>query len=384
MKIAGYPVHTAANLFPLMDDAAFDELVEDMSANGQREPITLYQGKILDGRNRARACERLGLVPVLRRWDGDDPTAYVLSLNLARRHLTESQRAMVAARVATYAHGGDRRSSGKSAGRSQAEAARELGSSERAVRQAGKVLREGHPDLIEAVDDGHIAVSLAEQLLDRPEHEQALVAKEAREGKPAAKVVRELNRRERHRKLSQISAGNRPLDVTRQYGVILADPPWQYRDGTTTPNRSIEAHYPPMPLDEICALPVRELALPDAVLFLWVTSPLMFEVTQPVLNAWGFDYKSSWIWHKKDRRGMGYWSIVEHELLLICARGDAPPPDTAARFPSVFASRPTDHSAKPEEAHRRIELMYPSADRIELFCRTPRKGWNVWGNQSGQ
>jgi len=384
VTIAGYEVHPAAAAFPLIEGTDFEEFVEDVRENGQQEKITLYNGAILDGRNRARACEILGIKPKTRTAPASvDPWDYVISLNLARRHMSESQRAMVAARLANMAHGGDRRSSGRSAGRTtQAEAAKAVGSSERATRQAQRVLRDAEPELIEAVDQGHVAVSLAEKLAKRSPAEQRRVAKEAKDGKPAAKIVRELNRDKRASRMASISQGNAPMDVTRQYGVIIADPAWQYAEGTTTPNRKIENQYPTMTLEEICALPVRELALPDAVLALWVTSPLFVEVVEPVLKAWDFQYKSQWIWHKTGRRGTGYWGLMEHEIVVIAKRGDAPPPSPDARFPSVFSAPVGDHSAKPDQVHRRLELAYPKASKVELFCRNPRKGWDAWGNQA--
>jgi phage N-6-adenine-methyltransferase len=86
--------HPAAELFPLMEGGDFAELVADIAAHGQREPIVMYDGMILDGRNRWRACQQLGLAPVYREWDGvGDPEAFVISLNLHRRHLTREQRA---------------------------------------------------------------------------------------------------------------------------------------------------------------------------------------------------------------------------------------------------------------------------------------------------
>jgi ParB-like chromosome segregation protein Spo0J len=89
--------HPAANLFPLMEGDDFAALVADIAEHGQREPIVLHDGLILDGRNRYRACERLGLAPQYCQWDGiGSPTAYVISLNLHRRHLTSSQRAVIA------------------------------------------------------------------------------------------------------------------------------------------------------------------------------------------------------------------------------------------------------------------------------------------------
>lgn len=106
---APFPVHPAAELFPLMQGADFDAFVEDIRVNGQQEPVVLdADGRLLDGRNRARACTSLGLRITTRRYDGDDPMQFVISHNLHRRHLTDSQRAMIAAELATLPAGGDR------------------------------------------------------------------------------------------------------------------------------------------------------------------------------------------------------------------------------------------------------------------------------------
>ena len=97
--------HPAAELFPLMSGADFAGLVDDIRVNGLREPIIVYRDQILDGRNRYRACRQLGLEPQTALWDGvGTPEAFVVSMNLHRRHLNESQRAMIAAKLATRTH----------------------------------------------------------------------------------------------------------------------------------------------------------------------------------------------------------------------------------------------------------------------------------------
>ncbi len=102
-----HPLHPAVEIFPGMDPASFANLVEDIRTNGQHEPILLWRGQVIDGRHRLRVCEELGITPKVRELDSelDDPIGLVLSLNLHRRHLSESQRAMVAARITTLRHG---------------------------------------------------------------------------------------------------------------------------------------------------------------------------------------------------------------------------------------------------------------------------------------
>ena len=92
-----YEYHEVANIFPMMSDDEFSALVEDIRANGQRQPIYIHDNKIVDGRNRYRACQKLGIEPDTRVWDGvGSLVSFVVSLNLQRRHLTSSQKATVA------------------------------------------------------------------------------------------------------------------------------------------------------------------------------------------------------------------------------------------------------------------------------------------------
>src|SRR5690606_14895132 len=152
---------------------------------------------------------------------------------------------------------------------------------------------------------------------------------------------------------------------------------WKYEHAKTD-NRAIENHYPPMELDAICALTVP--ATEDAILFLWVTSPKLEEGIA-VVNAWGFTYRTCMVW-VKDKIGMGYYARQKHELLLICTRGNMPTPLPRHRPESVIEAPRGKHSAKPAEFYELIEAMYPELPKMELFCRSPRDGWEVWGNQS--
>jgi len=184
------PFHPLADIFPLMEGADFDALVASIKAQGLEEHITVLDDMILDGRNRARACEAAGVEPLYKPFLGDDPLAFVIAKNLTRRHLDESQRAMVAARIATLGHG--QRQTGKLAGvPTQTEAAAMMNVSERSVRSAHKVIDSGTPELAKAVDAGGVKVSAAAEIVDLPPEEVSVVAAvlaEAAASTPGAKA----------------------------------------------------------------------------------------------------------------------------------------------------------------------------------------------------
>ena len=196
-----FPLHPAAELFPVMDEAAFAALVADIAAQGQREPILILDGQVIDGRHRLRACEQLGLEPLVREVSADDgdPFGLVVSLNLHRRHLTESQRAMVAAHLAQRSPGnrtGNNQHERKAANLpdsslTQPQAAQLLNVSERSVRHAVEIKNAGAPELIAAVESGQLAVSTAAQLAQLPADDQrAVLAKTPEEIRAIAREVK--------------------------------------------------------------------------------------------------------------------------------------------------------------------------------------------------
>lgn len=165
-----YPLHPAAEIFPEMDAPALAGLTADIAANGQREPILILDGQVIDGRCRLRACEQLGIEPLVRHLGATvvgDPYVLAISLNLHRRHLTESQRAMVATKLSTLQRGRPQENAPIGAF-SQEGAAELLNVSRRSIQRARDVIDHGTPELVAAVDQGEVAVSAAADLARLP------------------------------------------------------------------------------------------------------------------------------------------------------------------------------------------------------------------------
>ena len=375
--------HPYADIFPLLEGEAFDSLVADIKVNGLMEPITIHEDMVLDGRNRLRACKAAGVEPEFMKFDGDDPLAFVLSLNLHRRHLSESQRGMVAARVANLPHGGDRQAANLPHAVSQAQAGAMLNVSARTVRSAVAVRDHASPELVQAVDRGAIPVSVAAGLARAPEAIQQRAVADPKRAHVFAKQERRAQR--------EIELGTKQLAwPTRIFGVFYADPPWPWAAYSQVTGMDRAPIYPTMDLDAIKALKVQSIAASSAVCFLWATSPMLMRAGE-VLAAWGFEYSTDIIWRKKDsegdkdRAGTGYWNRNVHETLLIGTRGEIPAPAMGTQWPSVIDAPVGEHSEKPAIFREMIESHFPTLPRIELFARgEARPGWAAWGLEAGR
>jgi N6-adenosine-specific RNA methylase IME4 len=377
--------HPYAEIFPMMDGAAFDALVADIKANGQREAIIMLDGMILDGRNRYRACEQAGVTPTCKEFDpeieGKSPLAFVISKNLMRRHLNEGQRAMIGANLANMPLGGAVYRSAilpTDVRVSQANAAEMLNVSERSIRDAVKVKNEAEPELVKAVQQGRLAISAAAKAATLSKRQQRDVARAAEAGGPraASTTIKKAARAQREAAL----AGKQMALPQKRYGVILADPEWKFEvwNEDTGSDRAAGNHYPTSELDAIKERDVASIAADDCVLFLWATPPMLLQALE-VMAAWGFEYRSHLVW-VKPKTGTGYWFRARHELLLVGARGNIPAPTPEMQFDSLIEEKTTRHSAKPEAFHELIETYFPTLPKIELNRRGPsRNHWDSWG-----
>ena len=176
----------------------------------------------------------------------------------------------------------------------------------------------------------------------------------------------------------------------KKYQIIYADPPWRYHVYSKKGmGRSAESHYPTMSVDDICALPVGDLADKNCVLFLWVTNPCLLEGIS-VLRAWGFTYKTiAFAWVKQNKKadsifkGMGYYTRSNAEYCLLATRGRVL--DRKSRsVSSVVISHIEEHSRKPNEVRSRIVQLFGDLPKIELFARQTVEGWDCWGNETNK
>jgi N6-adenosine-specific RNA methylase IME4 len=172
------------------------------------------------------------------------------------------------------------------------------------------------------------------------------------------------------------------------FDVILADPPWHFNQRFGPGTRfgvGAGGHYPTMSDDEICALPIGSVAAPRATLFLWTTWTHL-AVAMRAIAAWGFEYLTvGFVWVKTNpngdiRHGVGYYTKSNTEPCLLARRGRAMKP-AVDDVSSVVVSPLREHSRKPEAVRTRIQRMYPTARKVELFCRESADGWATFGNE---
>jgi len=170
---------------------------------------------------------------------------------------------------------------------------------------------------------------------------------------------------------------------TKKYSIIYADPPWQYDDKSTSHGGGAEQHYDTMCIDDICKLPVQNLADDNCTLFCWGTWTHNREIHK-LIDAWGFEYKTiGFVWNKKYSNGknflgMGRWTRTNTEYCLIATKGK--PKRINDSISQMITSDVTRHSQKPDTVRKKIVELMGDLPRIELFARTKVHGWDVWGN----
>lgn len=375
-------IHPIANLFPEMSEFEFEELKQDIAQNGLLMPILTHGGQVVDGRHRLRVCTALGIIPKFAELEAANDKSVeqsVISINLHRRNLNESQKAIIAARLTNSSVGSNQHTAGAV---SQRKVAEELGISVDSVQRGKKVINNGIPELIAAVSEGKLDISNAAKLAQLAKEDQSQLnfddIKAIQEASKAINKAKFENRRiERIQEIEAKRANNKPLESSLgTFSVIYADPPWDYMG-------ELAVGYPCMSVKEICEMPISQISADDAVLFMWCSSSLLPEAVE-VVSAWGFKFKTSAVWDK-DFTGQGTYFRQGHEVLIIATKGSVPEVPYDARPSSVLKFKRREHSRKPDEVYQIIDQMYPELSKVELFCRgEPAQGWVGWGNECTQ
>ena len=179
-------------------------------------------------------------------------------------------------------------------------------------------------------------------------------------------------------------AGGFPALPVREFDIIYADPPWDYKGqlqhagpGSADTGGAVR-HYPTVTLTDLKTLDVKNIAAQDSLLFMWATSPHLDQAIE-LGKSWEFDWATvAFVWDKI-RVNPGFYTLSQCELCLVFKRGRIPRPRGARDVRQLVSAKRGLHSQKPEEVRKRIERMFPEQRRVELFARHTVPGWYSWG-----
>ncbi|MCB1394269.1 MT-A70 family methyltransferase, partial [Nitrobacter sp.] len=396
-------------VMPPLSADEYAALRDDIAARGVLVPVEYDEtGEILDGHHRVQICGELGISqwPRLIRHGltETEKRQHARRLNLDRRHLDREQRRQLIAEDLRERPEASDRAIAASLGVDH----KTVGSVRDGLESTGEI-----PQSTERQGRDRRTYKIVQFVPATDEEKRGLLV--------SAKAVRfeaEADGRERRRTLQQaLSDETAKLPTGRRFPVLYADPPWHRKQGVT--GRSYENHYPTMSWDDICALPIKDLLLPDAWVFLWIPRAHMFAlhavdmefatddgvvITRKVLlplawavaRAWGCDgYSTAWVWTKTDEehpedQGGGVIAYDQDEILLLFKRGRGlPKPATDEKFGSNHRerSKPLGHSRKPEFYREMIATMCGGLPVMELFARVDAEhplpdNWHAWGNEA--
>jgi N6-adenosine-specific RNA methylase IME4/ParB-like chromosome segregation protein Spo0J len=371
-------------LIPALTGEEFKQLEANILSEGIRDPLVLWKGYLVDGHNRYAIATEHGLdyKTVNKDFkDSNEVKLWMIDNQSGRRNLTDGWKYKLQQVKKEILLEKGKETQGTRTDilstidkklepkhNTQKEIAKALDWSTGKVAMADIVFKKATPELEEKVLSNEVTINQAYQEIKKEEKKEIQVEK----------------KKEYEQRIATVSVNEFKVnifDTREKYRVIYADPPWQYDLEQTSPNLGgAIKHYNSMSIEELCALPIKDIADKDAVLFLWITSPKLNLFLQ-LMEAWGFEYKTSFVWDKV-KHNMGHYNSVRHEFLLIGGRGKSTP-DIKHLYDSVISIERSDkHSEKPVEFLNIIDNLYQHGNRIELFARQAKKeNWYFWGNE---
>jgi len=357
-------------LIPPLGAEELSQLEANIIADGCRDPLVTWEGILIDGHNRYDICMRHGLpfnAVAMEFADRDAVLVWIIRNQFGRRNLAPFTRGELALKLEPLIA-------------AKAKLNQVEGGKEKVVQISAQPAMKTRNELARLAGLSHdtiAKVKLIEKHADEPTKER-LRTNQTSIHKEAKKIKAEQHRADTPVESKRHESCTDDLnDFIRdgvKFGTIYADPAWKY--GNQATRASTDNHYGTMTVDEICALPVKELAAEDAYLHLWTTNAFLFEAKR-VMESWGFEYKSVMVWVKPEMGIGNYWR-VSHEFLLLGIKGKPKFADHSIKsWQEVSRGK---HSAKPELFRQLVERVSPGPF-LEMFARVAPHGWSAWGNQ---
>lgn len=370
-------------LIPPLTAEEFKQLEINCLDEGIRDAIVTWNGFIIDGHNRYKIATDWGLEfkTEAKVFDSEnDVREWMINNQYGRRNLSNYQRSVLALELESVF-----KEKAKENQIRKPESVKQISAEQKPIetrKEIAKVANVSHdtiakvkvieakatPETKEKLSTGELSVNQVYQDIKKEEK----------------KEEQEVKKQEYEQRIETVSKNEFKIDIlntTEKFRVIYADPAWSYNDKQETPMLGgASKHYNTMSVSEICSLPVKDISEKDAILFLWVTSPLL-EDAFTVIKSWGFKYKTSFVWDKI-KHNMGHYNSVRHEFLLIATKGSCVP-DNKKLYDSVQSiERNDNHSEKPIEFLDIIDDLYLYGNKLEMFCRNIKKqNWYGWGNE---
>lgn len=367
------------SLIPALSAEEYKQLEENILHDGIRDALIVWNGVLLDGHNRYKIAQKHGLTYNVQEMNFDsraDAERWVILNQFGRRNLSAYDRSILALRlkpiIAAQAKEQQIRkpdfvcqiSDKQKPIDTKKEIAKAAGVSHDTIAKVEKIETQASPEIKAAVKSGEMSINQAYQATRR-EEKKAEVQKRIEEYAEVQTGVIDIKKPE------------------KKYNIIYADPPWRYWESG---NKNQSEHYQTMTIDDICKLPIKDISAEDSVLFLWVTYPILAEAFR-VIESWGFKYSTAaFVWVKKNKAadspffGCGSWTRANSELCLLATRGSVQRLD--ATISQIVESPIEEHSKKPDIVRELIERLVGKLPRVELFCRHPADGWDIWGNEA--
>ena len=370
------------DLIPPLTTEEFKQLENNCLEEGIREKILTWNGFIIDGHNRFEIATRWDLeYETESKYFKDEEAVkeWMILNQFGRRNLNNYQRSVLALELEdVFSIKAKEKQIRKPLSvlaklpKQKINTRKELSNvaqvGERTLGMVKKIQAEASEEVKAKLRTGDLHINAAYKEIKKEEKKEELEEKK-----------KEYDKRVETKNNNEFKVDILNTDET--FRVIYADPAWSYNDKQDTPQLGGAAkHYDTMSISQLCELPVKEISEKDSVLFLWVTSPLLEDAFK-VISAWGFKYKTSFIWDKV-KHNMGHYNSVRHEILLVCTRGSCTP-DNKKLYDSVQSiERNNNHSEKPIEFLNIIDDLYNYGNKLEMFCRTIKKEkWYGWGNE---